>query len=159
MSKHIPVASDLRLSPAPKLAIVVSRFNTEITGGLKNGALEWLEERNIHDVDVYDAPGAFELPLLAQRLAKSGNYEGVICRGCVIKGDTAHFEFISLGATMGIMQAQLTTEVPIAFGILTTYTEGQAIARSRADADNKGREAAAACVESVAFLRNVPATA
>jgi len=159
MSKHIPVAPDLRLSPAPKLAIVVSRFNTEITGGLKNGALEWLEERNIHDVDVYDAPGAFELPLLAQRLAKSGNYEGVICLGCVIKGDTAHFEFISLGATMGIMQAQLTTEVPIAFGILTTYTEGQAIARSRADAENKGREAAAACVESVAFLRNVPATA
>lgn len=159
MSKHIPVAPDLRLSPAPKLAIVVSRFNTEITGGLKNGALEWLEERNIHDVDVYDAPGAFELPLLAQRLAKSGNYEGVICLGCVIKGDTAHFEFISLGATMGIMQAQLTTEVPIAFGILTTYTEGQAIARSRADAENKGREAVAACVESVAFLRNVPAKA
>jgi len=156
MSKHIPVAPDLRLSPAPKMAIVVSRFNTNITGGLKNGSLEWLEERGITDVDVYDAPGAFELPLLAQRLAKSGKYEGVICLGCVIKGDTAHFEFISLGATIGIMQAQLATEVPIAFGILTTYTEQQAVDRSRKDAENKGREAAAACVESVAFLRNVP---
>lgn len=157
MSKHIPVAPDLRLSPAPKMAIVVSRFNTNITGGLKNGSLEWLEARGITDVDVYDAPGAFELPLLAQRLAKSGQYEGVICLGCVIKGDTAHFEFISLGATIGIMQAQLATEVPIAFGILTTYTEQQAVDRSRKDAENKGREAAAACVESVAFLRNVPA--
>ncbi|EHH68097.1 6,7-dimethyl-8-ribityllumazine synthase [Gluconobacter morbifer] len=156
MSKHIPVAPDLRLTPAPKLAIIVSRFNTEITGGLKNGALEWLEERDITDVDVYDAPGAFELPLLAQRLAKSSRYEGVICLGCVIKGDTAHFEFISLGATIGIMQAQLATEVPVAFGVLTTYTEVQAISRSRKDAENKGREAAAACVESVAFLRNVP---
>ncbi|MEN3174552.1 6,7-dimethyl-8-ribityllumazine synthase [Gluconobacter sp. OJA] len=159
MSKHIPVAPDLRFSPAPKMAIIVSRFNTGITGGLKNGALEWMEERGITDVDVYDAPGAFELPLLAQRLAKSGKYEGVICLGCVIKGDTAHFEFISLGATIGIMQAQLATEVPVAFGILTTYTEAQAVARSREDAENKGREAAAACVESVAFLRNVPVSA
>ncbi|GBR43567.1 MULTISPECIES: 6,7-dimethyl-8-ribityllumazine synthase [Neokomagataea] len=159
MSKSIPVAPDLKLTPAPRLALVVSRFNTDITGGLKNGALEWLGERDITDVDVYDAPGAFELPLLAQRLAKSGRYEGVICLGCVIKGDTAHFEFISLGATMGIMQAQLNTETPIAFGILTTYTEEQAIARSRKDAENKGREAAAACVESVAFLRNIPASA
>nr|WP_294918178.1 6,7-dimethyl-8-ribityllumazine synthase [uncultured Neokomagataea sp.] len=159
MSKSIPVAPDLKLTPAPRLALVVSRFNTDITGGLKNGALEWLGERDITDVDVYDAPGAFELPLLAQRLAKSGRYEGVICLGCVIKGDTAHFEFISLGATMGIMQAQLTTETPIAFGILTTYTEEQAIERSRTDAENKGREAAAACVESVAFLRNIPASA
>ncbi|MCP1274893.1 6,7-dimethyl-8-ribityllumazine synthase [Gluconobacter albidus] len=157
MSTHIPGAPDLQLSPAPKVAIVSSRFNTSITGGLKNGALEWLQERGITDVDVYDAPGAFELPLLAQRLAKSGQYEGVICLGCVIKGDTAHFEFISLGATIGIMQAQLATEVPIAFGILTTYTEQQAVDRSREDAENKGREAAAACVESLAFLRNVPA--
>ncbi|QDH16864.1 6,7-dimethyl-8-ribityllumazine synthase [Swingsia samuiensis] len=155
MSKHIAVSPDLKLSPTPKVAIIVSRFNTDITNGLKSGAIEWLEERHITDVDVYDAPGAFELPLLAQKLAKTSTYEGVICLGCVIKGDTAHFEFISLGATMGIMQAQLATETPISFGILTTYTEEQAIKRSRTDAENKGREAAAACVESIAFLRNV----
>lgn len=115
--------------------------------------MAWLEEHGIREVDLYDAPGAFELPLMAQTLAKTGKYEGVICLGCVIKGDTAHFEFISLGATIGIMQAQLATETPIAFGILTTYTDEQAVVRSRANAENKGREAAAACVESVAFLR------
>jgi len=77
--------------------------------------------------------------------------------GCVIKGDTAHFEFISLGATMGLMQATLQTEVPITFGIITTYTDEQAIARSRDDAHNKGREAAAACVESLEVLTAIKA--
>ncbi|RUT25111.1 6,7-dimethyl-8-ribityllumazine synthase [Asaia sp. W19] len=154
MSKSIPVAPDLTLVPTPKLALLVSRFNTDVTHGLRDGALEWLEEHGIRDVDVFDAPGAFELPLMAQALAKTGTYEGVICLGCVIKGDTAHFEFISLGATIGIMQAQLATETPISFGILTTYTDEQAQARSRKDVHNKGREASAACVETLAFLRN-----
>ncbi|GBQ82784.1 6,7-dimethyl-8-ribityllumazine synthase [Asaia krungthepensis] len=154
MSKSIPVAPDLTLVPTPKLALLVSRFNTDVTHGLRDGALEWLEEHGIRDVDVFDAPGAFELPLMAQALAKTGTYEGVICLGCVIKGDTAHFEFISLGATIGIMQAQLATETPICFGILTTYTDEQAQARSRKDVHNKGREASAACVETLAFLRN-----
>lgn len=155
MSKTIPVAPDLTLVPAPKLAMLVSRFNTEVTHGLRDGALEWLENHGIRDVDVFDAPGAFELPLMAQALAKTGTYEGVVCLGCVIKGDTAHFEFISLGTTVGIMQAQLATETPISFGILTTYTDGQAEVRSRNDVYNKGREASAACVETLAFLRNI----
>ncbi|AQS88312.1 6,7-dimethyl-8-ribityllumazine synthase [Neoasaia chiangmaiensis NBRC 101099] len=155
MSKTIPTAPDLRLNPAPKLAILVSRFNTNVTHGLRDGALAWLAERGIEDADVFDAPGAFELPLMAKTLARTRRYEGVICLGCVIKGDTAHFEFISLGATVGIMQAQLETGVPISFGILTTYTDQQAIARSRDDAENKGREAAAACVEALAFIRQV----
>ena len=154
MSKSIPIAPDLTLVPVPKLALLVSRFNTDVTHGLRDGALEWLEEHGIRDVDVFDAPGAFELPLMAQALAKTGTYEGVICLGCVIKGDTAHFEFISLGATIGIMQAQLATETPISFGVLTTYTDEQAQARSRKDVHNKGREASAACVETLAFLRN-----
>ncbi|GBR05673.1 6,7-dimethyl-8-ribityllumazine synthase [Asaia siamensis] len=154
MSKTIPVAPDLNLVPTPKLALLVSRFNTDVTHGLRDGALEWLEEHGIRDVDVFDAPGAFELPLMAQALAKTGTYEGVICLGCIIKGDTAHFEFISLGATIGIMQAQLATETPISFGVLTTYTDEQAQARSRKDVHNKGREASAACVETLAFLRN-----
>ena len=154
MSKSIPIAPDLTLVPVPKLALLVSRFNTDVTHGLRDGALEWLEEHGIRDVDVFDAPGAFELPLMAQALAKTGTYEGVICLGCVVKGDTAHFEFISLGATIGIMQAQLATETPISFGVLTTYTDEQAQARSRKDVHNKGREASAACVETLAFLRN-----
>ena len=157
MSKSIPVAPDLRLSPTPRLAMLVSRFNTAVTHGLRDGALEWLAEHGIHegDIDVFEAPGAFELPIMAQSLAKTGDYEGVICLGCVIKGDTAHFEFISLGATIGLMQAQLATGVPLSFGVLTTYTDEQATARSRPDIHNKGREASAACVETLAFLRKM----
>lgn len=131
-------------------AILVSQFNPEVTQGLLAGALEYLGEKQAKPApeDIYSAPGAFEIPLLAQALVKTGRYAGVICLGCVIKGDTAHFEFISLGATVGIMQAMLATETPISFGVLTTYTDEQAVARSRPDAHNKGREAAAACFET-----------
>lgn len=137
------------------LALIVSQFNTEVTGGLKRGALEYLNEKGISDkeIQIYEAPGAFEIPLIAQTLAKSKKFDGIICLGCVIKGDTAHFEFISLASAMGIQQASLATETPIAFGILTTYTDEQAIVRSSPDANNKGREAAAACIEALETLK------
>lgn len=142
-----------------RLAVVVSHFNPEVTDGLLAGTRRELEERGLPlaDADVFHAPGAFEIPLLAQTLAKTGRYAGVICLGCVIKGDTAHFEFISLGAATGLMQATLATGVPITFGILTTYTDEQALVRSRDDAANKGREAAAACVEALATLDKIKA--
>jgi 6,7-dimethyl-8-ribityllumazine synthase len=135
-------------------AILVSRFNEEITSGLLDGARTYLSEKEIslESVDTFYAPGAFEIPLIAQTLAKSGKYAGVICLGCVIKGDTAHFEFISLGTTYGIMQSMLTTEIPISFGVLTAYTDQQAFDRSQKDAHNKGREAAAACLETAELL-------
>jgi 6,7-dimethyl-8-ribityllumazine synthase len=146
-----------------RIAIVVSRFNADVTGGLKRGALAYLEEQGIvvGDAHSYAAPGAFEMPLLAKALAKTKRYDGVICLGCVTKHETAHFEFVSLGATVGLMQAILDTEVPIAFGILTTYTDEQARARSADDANNKGIEAAAACIESLETLAKIkrkPAT-
>jgi len=139
---------------ALRFAVIVSRFNEEVTNGLLKGAQQYLSEKgvNLDEKDIFRAPGAFEIPLIAQKLAASGRYTGVICLGCVIKGDTAHFEFISLGATIGLMQASLTTGIPITFGILTTYTDEQASVRSRDDAHNKGREAAAACVESAQVL-------
>jgi 6,7-dimethyl-8-ribityllumazine synthase len=139
------------------LAIVVSKFNEEVTSGLLRGAKQYLEEHDVYvrENDVFHAPGAFEIPLIAQTLARSGHYDGVICLGCVIKGETAHFEFISLGATMGIMQAMLKAKVPISFGVLTTYTDEQAIKRSLPDAHNKGREAAAACLESLQILDRI----
>ena len=142
-----------------RIAVIVSQFNQEVTGGLQRGALAYLAEQGITitAADIYRAPGAFEIPLLSQALARSGRYDGVVCLGCVIKGDTAHFEFISLGATMGLMQASLQTEVPITFGIITTYTDEQAITRSRDDGHNKGREAAAACVESLEVLATIKA--
>lgn len=140
-----------------RFAIVVSRFNEDVTGGLLEGALKYLKEKGAKttDKDVFYAPGAFELPLIAKHLAKKKKYAGVICLGCVIKGDTMHFEFISLGATMGILQAGLETNKPVTFGVLTTVTEEQAVARSRKNAENKGIEAAAACWESAELLRTI----
>jgi len=140
---------------AHKFAIVVSRFNEDVTLGLLDGAKKTLSEKGYdnHHVDVIFAPGAFETPLIAKKLARTGRYLGVICLGAVIKGDTAHFEFISLGAATGIMQEMLETEVPIAFGVLTTYTDEQAVVRSRTDAHNKGREAALACIETAQILK------
>lgn len=134
----------------PRLALVVSQFNPEVTHGLRDGALAYLAENGValSPHDIYSAPGAFEIPLIAKRLAESG-YDGVICLGCVIKGDTAHFEYISEAAAHGLMQAGLETGKPLTFGILTTYTDEQAIARSRRDEHNKGREAAAACLETL----------
>ncbi|MBG1232084.1 6,7-dimethyl-8-ribityllumazine synthase [Aestuariivirga litoralis] len=140
-----------------RIAVITSRFNEEVTGGLKKGAIAALAEHGItvKPEDVFPAPGAFELPLLAQSLARSGRYQGVICLGCVIKGETAHFEFISLGGTIGTMLAMLATETPIAFGIITTYNDDQAISRSREDHHNKGREAALACVETLETLQKM----
>lgn len=137
-----------------KLAVIRSRFNTEITEGLMHGVNETLAESGLDPalVDVIEAPGAFEIPLLARAAAESRRYDGIICLGCVIKGDTAHFEFISLGATVGIQTAMQATGVPITFGILTTYTDAQAVARSRPGPENKGREAATACIEMVRTL-------
>ena len=137
-----------------RFAIVHSRYNTEVTSGLLEGALTYLRERDVRDseIDIIAAPGAFEIPLIAKRAAATGRYSGVICLGCVIKGDTAHFEYISLAASVGIQQASLETGVPIAFGVLTTYTDEQAILRSRPGGDNKGREAAAACFETAETL-------
>jgi 6,7-dimethyl-8-ribityllumazine synthase len=140
-----------------KFAIVMSHFNAGVTEGLLQGALGFLEEKGIapDHVDRFDAPGAFEIPLIAQRLAKTKRYDAVIALGCVIKGDTAHFEFISLSAAIGLMQASLQTEVPIAFGILTAYTDEQAETRSRKNAENKGREAANAAWQTVHTLRKI----
>lgn len=137
-----------------RIAIVVSRFNEEVTSGLLAGARAQLSESGVEvpDAAVFDAPGAFEIPLIAQTLARSGRFDGIVCLGCVIKGDTAHFEYISQAASTGLMNASLATAVPLAFGILTTYTDEQAILRSRNDAHNKGREAAAACLASLETL-------
>jgi len=144
-------------SPPPRIAIAVSRFNATITAGLLRGARLYLAEQGVAvaDEDILESPGAFELPLIAQTLARTGRYSGVICLGCVIKGDTAHFEFISLSASMGLMTASLAAEIPITFGILTTYTDEQAEARSSDNAANKGREAAAACLETILTLRRI----
>jgi 6,7-dimethyl-8-ribityllumazine synthase len=140
-----------------RFAIVVSRFNPEITDGLLAGAREALTEAEVRDEDVtlVRVPGAFELPLAAQRLAESGRFDAVICLGCLIKGDTMHFEYIADAATRGIAEIGLATGVPVTFGVLTTLTDEQAELRARPGADNKGREAASAAVEMATLLRAI----
>lgn len=139
------------------IAIVVSQFNTLVTEGLLSGAIETLRHHGVEvkPKHVFEAPGAYEIPLIAQRLARSKRFAGVVCLGCVIKGETAHFEFISLSAAIGLQMASLETEVPMAFGILTTYNEAQASTRAMDNGENKGREAAHAVLGALQTLSQI----
>ena len=137
-----------------KFAIAISSFNRDVTDGLLDGAQKFLAKKKVGS-EVFWVPGAFELPLVAKALAKKKKYDGVICLGCVIKGDTMHFEFISLAATMGILQTSLENDKPITFGVLTTVTEKQAADRSANDGHNKGIEAATACWETATLLKKI----
>jgi 6,7-dimethyl-8-ribityllumazine synthase len=140
-----------------RFAIVVSRFNEEITEGLLQGARERLAEASVPDenVTIIRVPGAFEIPIAGQRLGESGEYDAVICLGCLIKGETMHFEYIAEAASHGIMQAAAATGIPMAFGVLTTLTEEQAVERSRSGPGNKGREAAGAALEMATLFRKL----
>jgi 6,7-dimethyl-8-ribityllumazine synthase len=146
-----------RTATGYRFAIIVSRFNEEITEGLLNGAraaLTAAEVRN-EDITVVRVPGAFEIPVTAQRLAGTGRFDAIICLGCVIKGDTMHFEYIAAAVSQGIMDAGTTTGVPVVFGVLTTLTDEQAAARAADGPDNKGREAAMAAVEMATLYRRI----
>ena len=140
-----------------RFAIVVSRFNEEITDGLLQGARERLAEASVpeENVTIVRVPGAFEIPIMGQRLGESGEYDAIICLGCLIKGETMHFEYIAEAASHGIIQAAAATGVPMAFGVLTTLTEEQAVERSGSGPDNKGREAAAAALEMAKLFRKL----
>ena len=140
-----------------RFAIVVSRFNEEITEGLLQGARERLAEASVpeQNVTIIRVPGAFEIPITAQRLGESGEYDAIVCLGCLIKGETMHFEYIAEAASHGIMQAAAATGVPMAFGVLTALTEEQALERSRSGPDNKGREAAAAALDMAKLFRKL----
>ena len=137
-----------------RMGVVTALFNRSITDGLKNGALEYLEEAEADEVVVVDAPGAFELPLLAQSLAEAG-LDAVICLGAVIEGDTDHYAHVAHRASEGLMRVQLDTGVPISFGILTVRDVADAQARSLPGPDNKGREAAEAAVMTALALRTI----
>ena len=142
-----------------RVAIVVARFNEEITSGLLAGARERLAEAGVTGdaVTVVHVPGAFEIPLMARGLAASGRFNAVICLGCLIKGDTMHFEYIASAAAQGIMDAGLSTGIPVTFGVLTTLTDAQAEERAAPGPGNKGREAAQAALDMVALLTDVHA--
>jgi 6,7-dimethyl-8-ribityllumazine synthase len=133
----------------------VSSFNAEITTGLLEGARAALADGRIPDGDVavIHVPGAFEIPVAALRLAQSGQYDAVIALGCLIKGETMHFEYIASAASQGIMDVTTTTGVPVAFGVLTAMTDDQAEERAAPGPGNKGREAALAAIEMATLLK------
>jgi 6,7-dimethyl-8-ribityllumazine synthase len=141
-----------------RIAVISSRFNVEVTAGLTAGAMEALKETGVteENITLIRVPGAFEIPLAAKRVALSRSFDGVVAIGCVIRGETAHFEYISLHATSGIGQVALETGTPIALGILTVETDEQAAARSQPNPDNKGYEAAMAVIEVINLLKQIP---
>ena len=139
------------------IGIVVSKFNEPITRRLEVGALEVLQQLGIPSDQIHLArvPGAFELPLVAKALAQSKQVDAVICLGAVIRGETAHFEYISEQASQGIGKVSLETGIPIIFGVLTTNTVDQAMQRSESSERNKGAEAARTAVEMVTLLEQI----
>jgi 6,7-dimethyl-8-ribityllumazine synthase len=146
-----------------RIAIVAGRFNDHITTPLLDGALATLRQAGLDDVPVHWVPGAFEIPLVAQRLATEGACDAVICLGAVIRGDTPHFDYVAGECAAGIMRVSLDTGAPIVFGVLTTDDLDQALARCGAAAPdgvgvNKGEESAATAVEMVSLLRQIRAT-
>jgi 6,7-dimethyl-8-ribityllumazine synthase len=132
-----------------RFAVIVSRFNETITFSLRDAAVRALAEAGAAqgNVQVFDVPGAYELPQAARAAAESGAFDAVVCLGCVIRGETPHFDYISSACAHGITTAASATGVPMAFGVLTTNTVEEALARAGAGAANKGREAAAAAIE------------
>ncbi|MBI4411177.1 MAG: 6,7-dimethyl-8-ribityllumazine synthase [Deltaproteobacteria bacterium] len=147
----------------PRIAIIASRFNPDICDGLIQGAVCALKEAGFgeRDYTLFRVPGAFEIPLTARRVAArrvavaSKKYRGIICLGAVIRGETPHFDYICRAATDGISRVALDFGIPLAFGVLTTNTVDEAVARSRPDEFNKGREAAMTVLEMVDLLKTV----
>lgn len=140
-----------------KFGIIVGRFNEFIGGKLLTGALDALKRHGVEEADVEIAwvPGAFEIPLIAKKMAKSNKYDGVICLGAVIRGSTPHFDYVSSEVTKGIAHVSLDTEIPVIFGVLTTDTIEQAIERAGTKAGNKGFEAATTAIEMANLLKEL----
>ena len=138
-----------------RVAVVAARFNDHIVGRLLDGAVTAFEQTGTPRaaLTIVRVPGAFELPLAVRRLAESGEYDGVVALGCVIRGETPHFEHVSRVAADGLARVSLDNGVPVGFGVLTTNTPEQAVARSGGDIGNSGFDAAVAAIEMVSLLR------
>jgi 6,7-dimethyl-8-ribityllumazine synthase len=139
------------------LAIVVSRFNKTITDRLLDGAREALSRRGIapENADIAYVPGSFELPLAALRLARTGRYQAVVCLGAVLRGETAHFEYVAGQAAAGIQRVSLDTGLPVVFGVVTAETVEQALERSGGRLGNKGFDAVVTAIEMASLLKKI----
>jgi 6,7-dimethyl-8-ribityllumazine synthase len=141
-----------------RIALVAARFNELVVGKLVEGALACLSAHGVSedDVEVAWTPGAFEIPLVADRLAATGDYDAIVCLGAVIRGDTSHFDFVAAEAARGIREAAERNDVPVAFGVLTTETFDQALERAGGKHGNKGWDAAMAALEMASLLEALP---
>jgi 6,7-dimethyl-8-ribityllumazine synthase len=139
-----------------RFAVVVARFNRDITEALLEGAERVLRKHDAADVSIAWVPGAFEAPLVAKRFAESGTVDAVICLGAVIRGETAHFEYVAGETAAGITRTALDTGVPVIFGVLTVDDRVQARDRLGGREGHKGEEAAATAIEMVSLLRTLP---
>ena len=138
-----------------RIAVITARWNAQVTGGLRDGALRALARHNIQAVEDFYVPGAFELPLAAQRAAKTGRFEAVITLGCVIRGDTPHFDYVCAETTRGIGEVSLKQDIPVAFGLLTTDNLQQAMDRAGDNNENKGEEAALTVLEMLELFKSM----
>lgn len=143
-----------------RIAVVVGRFNEPVTGRLLEGATAVLARHGLTGdaAPVHWVPGAFELPVVAQRLATSGAVDAVVCIGAVIRGDTPHFDYVAGECAAGIARVALDTGIPVVFGVLTVDTLEQAVDRCGGRAGHKGEEAALTALETAALLRSLPST-
>lgn len=145
------------ISPPGRFALIAARFNSFIVDPLVAGAVETLRRHGVAEdrIDLVRVPGSFEIPLVAQKLGQSKKYAAIICLGCVIRGETDHYDHVAGSATSGIARASLDSGIPVIFGVLTCETLEQAIHRAGAKAGNKGGEAALAAIEMVNLLKKL----
>ena len=142
-----------------KIGIVAARFNEFITSKLLGDALDSLRRHDVEedDIEIAWVPGAFEIPLIASKMAKSGKYDAVICLGAVIRGGTTHYDYVCSEVSKGIANVALNTDIPVMFGVLTTENIEQAIERAGTKAGNKGFQCAEAAIEMVNLIREIEA--
>ena len=142
-----------------RIGIIATRFNEFITSKLLGGAMDGLLRHDIREEDIHVAwvPGAFEIPLIASKMAKSGKYDAVICLGAVIRGATSHYDYVCAEVSKGIASVALQSEIPVMFGVLTTDNIEQAIERAGTKSGNKGYECALGAIEMVNLIREIDA--
>ena len=145
------------VSKGIRVGIICARFNEFITSKLLGGALDGLKRHNVEDdnIEIAWCPGAFEIPLIASKMAKSGKYDAVICLGAVIRGTTSHYDYVCAEVSKGIAQVTLQSDIPVMFGVLTTDTIEQAIERAGTKAGNKGFDCACSAIEMVNLINEI----
>ncbi len=157
MSTHAPATVKVDLPLDARIGVVAARFNSHIVDELLRGCVEQLRFHGVDEsrVEIHRVPGAFELPVAARWMADTKRFRAVICLGCVIRGDTPHFDYVAGEAARGIMDVSIQTALPVIFGVLTTNTEQQALDRTGGSHSHGGKNAADAAVQMIAIMRAI----